>query len=215
MTTGSVVRATPRGLLMGRVAKATMIGTRNGGGVDSVSAYAAGQNWHGTPELESVVKAAVTPINGSALIGTALSPDALELVRPLSLIDRISGFRPVPFYVSILRVTGEAAGGFVAPGQPKPIRAPSLERVTLEPYKVVTTLVQTHELVVATDRAGELAIANELARGLAQAANAAFIDPHAGPIAETSPGSITYGATTISSSGSSLAQVEKRSCCDD
>ena len=97
--------------------------------------------------------------------------------------------------------------GFVAEGRPKPFSAPSMELVTLIPYKVAGGFVQTEEHVRKASRAGELALAQDGAAKIAQATNLAFIDPHGGPDAETSPGSVTYGATTISSSGSSLTQV--------
>ena len=143
----AVVRAAPRGLLFGRVAKATMVGMKGNGDAESVFAYASAQGWGDTAEWETVVKASVDPVSGSALVPTPLSADAIELVRPLTLLDRITGFRPAPLYISILKFNEAFAAGFVGRGQSKPIRAASLERVTLEPYKLVSIYVATEELV--------------------------------------------------------------------
>jgi HK97 family phage major capsid protein len=176
-------------------------------------AIAAAQPWSDTLIVEQVLKAAVSAIGtgdtGAALAAARpLAEGFLDLVRPRSLIDRILGLRQVPANVSMLKVTGAAAAAWVGQGKPKPISAMAFEREVMELTKIVCgPIVVTQELVRAAGPIAELALAHELARGVAQFGDKAFIDPSFGPVVGISPASITHGITPILSSGSSLAAV--------
>lgn len=204
----SFAQGVPVGLASARYAKALAVARGDHG---AALAYASAQNWRATPHVAAALKAAVE-ITGSEdfLAGTMpapLSDDFLEAVRPLSLVDRIAGWHTVPLNTSILAVSGTATATFVGPASPKPVSRFTLERVSVLPYKVVALCVVTQELLRSSSPAAEMALGREMTRALSEATDRAFIDPHAGPIADTTPGSISFGATTISSSGSSLAQI--------
>jgi len=137
-----------------------------------------------------------------------LAEGFLELVRPRSLIDRILGLRQVPANVSMLKVTGAAAAGWVGQGKPKPVSALAFEREVMGLTKIVCgPIVVTQELVRAAGPIAEMVFGHELARGVAEFGNKAFLDPSYGPVAGVSPGSITHGITPISSTGSDSAAV--------
>lgn len=201
----------PTGLGFIRYAKAMCIA---GGDVMAADAYAEGQRyaWADTPEVVYGLKAAVSTMstgNTETLVASRpLAPGFLELVRPRSLIDKIIGMRQVPANVSMLRVTAAVAAAWAGEGEAKPVGAFSLDRQALEFNKITCQCVFTQELVRASGRVAEMVFGHELARGVAQFGNSAFIDPSRGPVDGVSPGSITHGVTPISSSGSTLAAVQ-------
>lgn len=196
----------PAGLAFGRAAKALTLGQT----LDGAVAFASGQRWHDTPSvLPLLQKAAVDVVDGDSLmLPGSIGNDAVAAVRPLSLFDRIVGFRPVPLNTSILATTAAAVAYMVGTGRPKPLSAFSLARITVAPFKVASIVVVTKETLLSATAAADLVLGQELARGLAAAHDVAFIDPHAGPSVD-SPGSITFAAgTTLSSTGSALAAID-------
>lgn len=207
MSSMNTNRLKPIGLAFARYAKAMAIADND---PLQAEAYAAGQAWHDTPEVERVLKSAVAALGTdttNTLAATRPLVDGfLELVRPRSLLDRILGLRQVPPFVSVLRVTGAAAAAWVGEGRPKPVSAMAFDRVTLEPTKIVCgPIVVTQELIRAAGPIADLAFAHELARGVAQFGDQRFIDPSFAPVAAISPGAITHGVTPINSSGSDSA----------
>lgn len=210
MSSMNTNRLKPIGLAFARYAKAMAIAD---GDPLAAEAYAAGQAWLDTPGVGLVLRSAVSALgtdNTDTLAAVRpLAEGFLELVRPRSLIDRILGLRQVPTNVSMLKVTGAAAGGWAGQGKPKPVSAMAFEREVMGLSKIVCgPIVVTQELVRAAGPIAELVFGHELARGVGQFGDKAFIDPSLGPLAGISPGSITHGIVPVSSSGSSIAAVQ-------
>lgn len=204
----SFAAGVPAGLAAARYAKALAVAR---GDSEAALAYAAAQNWRSTPSVVAGLKAAVEIVSSDDfLAGTLPRPlgdDFLAAVRPATLVDRIPGFHTVPLNVSLLSIAGTATATFVGPASPKPVGRFTLERVNVLPFKVTALAVITIELLRSASPTAEVALGRELTRALSAATDQAFIDLHAGPVADTSPGSVTFEATTLDSTGSSLAQV--------
>ena len=205
-------RLKPFGLGFARYAKSVALAR---GDALATQAFAEAKRiaWRDTPDVLTVAKAAVDAISsggdGSGLaIARPLANGFLELVRPHSLVDRILGLRQVPANIAMLRVTGAAAAGWIGEGAPRQIGQFSFERETLLYDKLACTTVVTNELLHASGAIAEMVFAHELARGVAQFSDKAFIDPAFAAIPGVRPASISYGLTAISSSGATLAAVQ-------
>lgn len=208
MSSVNTNRLKPIGLPFARYAKAMAIAD---GDPLAAEAYAAGQPWHDTPAVEQVLKAAVSAIGtdnaGTLAAARPLVDGFMDLVRPTSLPDRILGLRHVPVNVSMPSLTAAVTAGWVGQNKPKPVSAAAFARHVMEITKLVAQVIVSNELVRAAGPVAEMAFGRALADGLAAFGNAAFISPSFGPVAGVSPGSITFGITPVSSSGSSLSAV--------
>lgn len=211
MTNSSAARLRPQCLGFSRFAKANLIAD---GDPLAALAYGEGKHhqWADTPgvlmALKSAVDALATDNTGTLAAVRPLADAFMELVRPRSLIDRILGMRQVPANTSMLKVTGGPSASWVGQGRPKPASAMAFGRETMELTKIVCgPIVVTQELVRAAGATADMAFAHELARGVAQFGDRAFIDSSYGPVTGVSPGSITFGIVPIASSGNTLAAV--------
>ncbi len=197
------------GISAARYAKALAIGKND---FNAACSWAAGQNWRSTPNVfASLHKAAVGPMTPDEFVAgtapSAIAEDLLAAVRPTTLIDRIPGFAQVPLNTSLLSIAGSATAHWIGINQPKKVSKFSLVRVTVLPYKVAALVIITREVLLNSSPAADVTLAREMQRALSEAVDVAFIDLHTGPVADEQPGSITYGATTINSTGSTLTAV--------
>lgn len=169
--------------------------------------FAEGQRhvWRDTPEtllgLKSTVDAMTTNDPGALGAPRAIVSDFMALVRPRSLLDRITGWRRVPMNVNILLFTGDATAYVVPEGAPKPLSKFSLARVTLTPQKIPAISVLTDETLKNSNGLAENSIGQELAKALGTQLDRRAFDPNLG-------GSIAANGTIINSSGSTLAAVD-------
>lgn len=160
-----------------------------------------------TPEVEMLIKAAVSP--GTTLDSAWAAPLAvtqptqefLELLRPATLIGKLNNFRRVPFNVS---VTTQTAGGtytWVGQGSPKPVGNLQLSTTTLGVAKAAGIIVITEELARISTPSAEDTVRTDMTGGMAQYLDTQFIDPSIAAVANVSPGSVTNGTTPITTAG--------------
>lgn len=194
------------GLMAGRTIKTHAIGD---GIAESMAAFASGSGWGDTEAvIDLVARAPVDAFDPAALrLTDSIETDFLSAMRPSSLLDRITGWSFRPLNTSTLIVTTGATAHMLGANRAKPVSAMVLERTTLTPFKVSAEVVVSNELLRAPSRAAEVAIGAELPRALGTATDIALIDPAYGPSTDT-PGSITYGATTLNSSGSTITAID-------
>jgi HK97 family phage major capsid protein len=205
------VASVAKGLAFARYARSLMVA--KGDPLQAIRyAEGLGQRWRlETPEVMIALKSLISPITTD---DEALAPVRtmglrfIEMVRPRSLIDRLVGMREVPPLVAVAKVTGGASCWWVGQGRAKPVGRFSLERVALNPNKLVAMLAFTDELAKNSTPKGERTFTIELARGVASFSDVAFIDPSLGPTNGVSPGSITYGAPSAEASGTTTAAAQ-------
>src|SRR5690606_10658001 len=129
-------------------------------------------------------------------------------VRPLTIIGRLQGVKRVPFYSRLIGMSAGTSAYWIGHG----VAAP-LSRVTfsapeaLSRKKVGALLVTTNEFLRDGAPMAERALVADLARAVAQAVDAAFIDV-SGTGSDQVPASITSSGASTVSTGSTLAQVD-------
>ena len=130
----SSVSITPRGLALGRFVKALAIAR---GDPMSAHAFAMGQAWRDTPSVEAALKALVAPatVGEDRAAPTLASPIALdlaELVRPSTILGRLTGLRRVPNNVRLIDTTAGTSGHWVGEGHPISMGALSFDDAALK-----------------------------------------------------------------------------------
>ena len=159
-------------------------------------------------------KAAISP--GTTLDSTFASPLAplrplsdafLALLRPQTLIGRIPGLRTVPFHVSVPAQTAGGTYGWIGEGAPTPGTKCDFSTVTLGRAKAGGIVVVTEELAELSSPAAVPVMQREMIDGCRQFLDAQFVDPTVAAVANVSPASITNGAGTTASAGTSQANA--------
>ena len=166
-----------------------------------------------TPEVVSAFKAAVGWLgaggNGSVAQVQNLVGTFLQLVRARTVRGRLP-LRLMPPNTSMLAIGSGAAAAFLAEGQPLRISKLALERETVALFKLGASLVWTKELLLSSNPLAERAFAQALLDCCVAYEDLQFLDPGIGPVAGTSPGSITYGLTgsdVVDSSGAGATEI--------
>jgi len=165
-----------------------------------------------TPEVGLVFKAAVAA--GTTTDATWAGPLAplmpltsefLELLRPATILGKVSGFRQVPFNVTIASQTGGGTYQWVGQGAPKPVGKLQFGSVSLTITKCAGIVVITLELARTSTPSAEAVIRQDMINGIAAFLDVEFTDPSKAPVAGVSPGSVTNGVTPITTAGTTPA----------
>jgi len=170
--------------------------------------------WQDTPEVETVLKAAVAA--GTTTDASWAKPlveyenmvgEFAELLRPATIIGRIPGLRRVPFNIKIPRQTGGSSVGWVGEGKPKPVSALAFDQITLGMAKTAGIVVITDELARSSSPAAEGVVRDDLVAQTAQFLDSQFVDPAKAAVSNVSPASITNGVTPVTASGTDADAV--------
>lgn len=157
--------------------------------------------------LALVERAAVEPgTTAGGNWGEAISPlrplasAFMELIRPMSAIGQIRGFRTVPFNIKFPTQTAASQPGWV--GQNAPIKFSQLafDETTFEHSKVAGLIAMSKELAKSSDPAAEALFALDLSLSIAGFADQEFLDPSKAED-DVSPASVMYGAPNVAASG--------------
>lgn len=172
-------------------------------------AEAKGPAWARAAES---VKAAVTAIGTGDSAAALLSPvsyDFSELLRPLSVIGRLTGVQRTPFMTRTIAQSSGASAGWLGEAAPVPAGRLTLSAgTTLSFAKIVAMTVVTKELAKFSDPSVDVILATDCAKATALVMDQAFLDPHNAGIFEVRPASVTYSAPKVVSTGSTLAQID-------
>ena len=180
----------------------------------SAAAFADGQGpqWR---ETASRLKGAVAAMNsadatGSALVGVdaVTAYDFVEALRPQTIIGRLTGFVRVPFNCRMLSVASGLTAHWRGQGSAISLGKLDLDSSTLTWAVVDAMAAFTAELARHSGPGVETALAQDIVKATALAIDQAFIDPESTAIAGVRPASITAGATTIHSTGGTVAQID-------
>lgn len=174
----------------------------------------AEERWKDTPEVSLVLKAAVSAGTTSATTWAAplvqytdMANEFIELLRPRTILGKMSGVRRVPFNVRISRQTAGVTGSFVGEGAPKPVNALAFDNITLTWAKAAVIVVLTDELVRFSNPSAEALVRADMISGISTYLDRRFIDPSFAGVANVSPASITNGIAPRQSTGSTVAAI--------
>jgi hypothetical protein len=171
------------------------------------------------PNRSFVERAATFQTKAATNPGTTLEPawgaplapirpliDAfVDVARPASLLGKLQAAARVPFNVSVPVASSGGTYKWVGQSAPKPIGNMSLSSVSLPILKASGMFVVTKELLTLSAPASVTVLRREMIRGMSQFLDAQLSDPTAVAVAATSPASITNGAPSIGSAGSTPA----------
>lgn len=165
-----------------------------------------------TPQVATVLKAAVaggdTTTAGWAselVYRENLVADFIELLRPQTIIGKLTGLTRVPFNV---RMSGQNSGStayWVGQGAPVPVSKLGTTEVTLDQAKAAGLVVLTEELVRSSAPSAELLVRNDLIKAIAEFLDVRFVDPNYAAVSNVSPASITNGVTPLTPTGTNAA----------
>ena len=127
----------------------------------------------------------------------------LELLRPATLIGKVTGLRQVPFNISMPAQTAGGTYGWVGEGAPKPVGQLQLATVTLGIAKAAGIIVISEELARLSTPSAEGVVRNDMIAGMAQFLDTQFIDPTVAAVTNVSPASITNLSNGFGSAGTS------------
>lgn len=206
-----VYRNLPKGTAFTRYAMALAAGKGN----TMMAAEVAKQRWgSSTPEVETVLRAAVAA--GTTTDATWAAPLApyqnmqsefIELLRPMTIIGQMNGFRSVPFDVRMPRQTAASSAGWVGQGAPKRVTKLDFDTVTIPHAKIAAIVAITDELARMSTPSAEATVRQDLLDTVSQFMDVQFIDPTIAAVANVSPGAVTNGITGVDSTGGTVAQV--------
>jgi HK97 family phage major capsid protein/HK97 family phage prohead protease len=136
---------------------------------------------------------------------TVLATEFIELLRPATIIGKITGLRRVPFNIQMPAATTGSAVNWVGENAPKPVTKMDFSTVTLRWAKAAGIIVLTDELVRFSNPAAEAVVRNDLIDAMTQFLDSQFVDPAIAEITNVSPASITNGVSPISRTGTNEA----------
>lgn len=168
-----------------------------------------------TPEVGIVLKAAVaagttsdTTWAGPLVQYQDMVTEFIELLRPATILGRMTSVRRVPFNIRIPRQTSGITGAFVGEGSPTPVNKLAFDNILLPWAKASTIVVLTDELVRLSNPSAEALVRQDLIDGISQFLDKRLLDPVYAGVTSVSPPSLTYGVTPRAASGSTLAAID-------
>lgn len=201
----------PYGVLFARYVRALAVAK---GDPLSAQAYADGRGraWYSTPEVANALKALTGPVGTDDYTAAqrAVWRDFAEFLRPRTVVGRLQGIRRVPFKVRMIAAGQGTGAGWVGEEAPIPVSAMDLTDggEQLFALKSGGIAVVTMELVRNSDPVADGVVAADVGRAIAAAMDLAFIDPANGGTTDVKPPSVTHGATSFESSGTSVAAID-------
>jgi hypothetical protein len=145
---------------------------------------------------------------GAPTLATPIAVDLAEAVRPLTILGRMAALRRVPHSVRLISAATGTTGNWTGENKSIPMSAMDWDTASLQPLKVNALSAITSELARSSAPSADMAIARDVVAACALAVDAAFIDPENTGTANAKPASITSAATSRTSSGNTLANID-------
>jgi HK97 family phage major capsid protein len=165
------------------------------------------------PELAEWVRrrayvAPMSTVSASPVVPSRLSDLILAPIRSASVIGKIeSRMALVPFLTNVAAQRTDSTASWVGESQATPAAALAFDGIQLPAYKLAALTAYSQELFRQETPSSDATICRSLVEGVAAQLDLSFLDPASGLIAGVRPASITSGAPTVASSGSSAAQI--------
>lgn len=135
-----------------------------------------------------------------------IGSEFIEYLRPMTIVDRMNGFRRVPFNVKVPRMTTGQSGYWVGEAKPSPVTSGAFDTVTLGKTKVASISVLTKEQIRFSNIGAETAIRDDLASGVIAQLDSTFIGTGAAS-AGVSPAGLLNGVSPQASAGDTADDV--------
>lgn len=132
----------------------------------------------------------------------------IDYLRPMTIVDRLQGFRRVPFNVKVPRMTTGQSGYWVGEAKPAPLTSGVFDTVTMGKTKVASISVLTKEQIRFSNIAAETTIRNDLAAGSVATLDSTFIGTGAA-VANVSPAGLLNGVSAQSTNGATADDVRE------
>jgi len=168
-----------------------------------------------TPEVAISIKAAVaagttsdTTWAGPLVQYQDMVSEFIDLLRPQTILGRMTAVRRVPFNIRIPRQTAGSSGSFVGEGAPSPVQKLDFDNILLPWSKASSIVVITAELARLSNPSAEALVRQDLIDGIGQFLDRRLIDPAFAGVANVSPASLTNGVVARQSTGSTLAAID-------
>lgn len=138
-----------------------------------------------------------------------MASEFIDLLRPETIVGKMSRLRKVPFNISVAGKTQGSTVGWVGQGSPKPVSELKFNEVTLGAAKAAGIVVISEELAKFSTPSAEALIRQDMVDTMAQFLDEQFINPAVAAVANVSPASIlnSVPAQKITSGGATVALI--------
>ncbi|WP_395697972.1 phage major capsid protein [Methylocella sp.] len=158
--------------------------------------------WPGAANRGTVHKAATSPTSSAAMTElSTLAGGFIETLRPATIIGKLTAPRRVPVNIRVPSATSGASVTWAGAAAPAMVSSMAFAEITLPPLKISGIVALTRELLRSTAPEAEALIDADLRAGVVAFEDKALLDPAAAGVVGVSPASVTYGAPTITASG--------------
>jgi HK97 family phage major capsid protein len=138
-----------------------------------------------------------------------IAKELLTLLRGASILGQLeTRFRRVPFRTRVSRETGSGTGGaWVGEGLSTPVAATAYDTLSQEAYKAQKIVILSKDLLLLGNPDAERTVRETVVAGVAAFLDAQLLTSTVTLSAGLRPAAITNGATAITSTGSTAAQI--------
>lgn len=166
----------------------------------------AKERWPDDPRILNHIKASVGTTTDSTWAAPLAEPDNLaaefvELLRPMTILGKLTQLRQVPFNVKIPVQTGGSTVGWVGQNGAKPVGDLAFDQILMQYNKVAGIVVISEELARLSSPSAEATVQRDLTDQIRQFLDVQFVDPSVAAVVGVNPASITNGITAIPSAG--------------
>ena len=209
-----VVSALPTGTAVAR-----FIATKALGRGDHYAEVMLAEQWPDTPQVAETIRLygkAAVPAGSTTdatwagpLAAHGLAQEGITIQRGMTITGALeSKMQTVPLHVKIPIETGTGiTGGWVAAGAPIPVQKAAFATSIQEHYKYGVIVPLAEELVKLSTPSATTTVNRAVLGGLGKSIDNQFLLPTVAAVANVNPASITNGATEITSTGSTAAQI--------
>lgn len=209
----SVKSNAPKGIAFARYVKA--IAMAKGNIMQAAQIAQANKQWMDqTPQVQKVLMAAVaggdTLTSGWAselVYNQDLVAEFLEILRPQTIIGKMTGMRQVPFNVRMGGASSGGTGYWVGQGAAIPASKMQTTSLSLGIAKAAGLMVITDELARSSAPSAEMLVRDDLIETIKTFLDVQFVDPNVAEVANVSPASITNGLTPVDPTGTNAAAL--------
>jgi HK97 family phage major capsid protein len=130
--------------------------------------------------------------------------ELIDLLRNELMYPRMPGMRVLPLpanrgSIRIPRTTGAIAASWVGEGSPIPVSNPSMDNITISPFKLGVISGASRELLQRADPAYEVMVRDQIIRGIAEAVDTTFMSDLAATA--NSPAGLFNGIANVAAAG--------------
>ena len=176
--------------------------------------YPSDDGLHAALDVKAAVAGAVTTADAWAGYTAApqLSQEFLEYLQPMTILDRVSGWRGVDFNVEVPKMTTPTTGYWVGEGAHINVSKGVMELVTLGKTKVAGMITRSREQFRFATPRGDERLRDDLARAVAAKMDASLVDTVAGSASR--PAGLLNGVTVTAAPAGTDADAARQGMQD-